>query len=118
VWRERQRSPNRSAAHPPKRSQGGEPGERELARGEGLDERRRGVLPEEVVGNMVGIAASTDVPIAHIKFSRQKPQKYSPFLRLTPVDADAERHGGAKRRRARRGGMDSPQAKEAGRWSQ
>ena len=42
------------------------------------------------------------------------PEKYSPYLRLPPVDADAERHGGAKRRRARREGMDSPQAKEAG----
>lgn len=63
---------------------------------------------------MIGIATSTDVPIAHIKFSTQMTEKYSPFLRLPPVDAAPERHGRAKRRRARREGIDSPQAKEAG----
>ncbi len=62
---------------------------------------------------MIGTTTSTEVPIAHKKFSRLKTQKYSPFVRPPPVDANLERHGGAKRRRARRGGMDSPQAKEA-----
>ena len=63
---------------------------------------------------MIGIAASTDFSIAHKKFSQQMTEKYSPFLRPPPVDAAPERHGGAKRRRARREGMDSPMAKEAG----
>lgn len=72
------------------------------------------MLPEEVVGEYDRYSRFYKFADCAQKVFTPDAGKYSPFLRPPPVDAAPERHGGAKRRRARREGMDSPQAKEAG----